>query len=129
MLPGMSRMTLAEAAAHLGVSTDTVRRRLQRGDLSGQKEGAVWLVEIPMPSNASEVAQQEPSSGPAGAEQVPSSCQAEIRRLEELIATLQSQLYTKDHQIGELLIVVRQAQAMLPAPKVSGHHWWRLWHR
>jgi excisionase family DNA binding protein len=51
-------LTLAEAAAQLGVSTDTVRRRIQRGDLSARqvdtKFGPAWRVLLgsaPVPAN------------------------------------------------------------------------------
>jgi excisionase family DNA binding protein len=51
-------LRLTEAAAQLGVSTDTVRRRIQRGDLSARqldtKFGPAWRVLLgsaPVPAN------------------------------------------------------------------------------
>jgi hypothetical protein len=52
-------LTLAEAAAALGVSVDTVRRRLKRGQLVGERrptlQGFAWMIrpdaERPSPSN------------------------------------------------------------------------------
>ena len=40
------RVTVAEAAAILGVSVDVVRKRLQRGTLAGEKQGRTWLVTL-----------------------------------------------------------------------------------
>ena len=42
---------IKEAAERLGISADTVRRRLKRGELTGRQEptaqGFVWVVELP----------------------------------------------------------------------------------
>jgi excisionase family DNA binding protein len=37
-------LTLAEAAALLNLSPDTLRRQAQRGKLRGQKYGKTWVV-------------------------------------------------------------------------------------
>jgi excisionase family DNA binding protein len=42
----VKRVTVAEAAAILGVSVDVVRKRLQRGTLAGEKQGRTWLVTL-----------------------------------------------------------------------------------
>jgi len=113
-MPGMATMTLAEAAAHLLVSTDTIRRRLQRGALLGHKEAGVWFIELP-----------EQGNGQADAPQLPCNCQAEITRLEEMISTVQAQLEVKDRQIGELHVLLQTSQAALPPPRAGA--WWRFW--
>src|SRR4051812_25693082 len=44
-------LPMAEAAKRLGVSADTVKRRIQRGELQAQREarpqGYRWIVELP----------------------------------------------------------------------------------
>lgn len=51
--PAMPSVTIREAAALLGVSTDTIRRRLARGELTGQqvhaggRGGFTWYVDVP----------------------------------------------------------------------------------
>jgi hypothetical protein len=43
-------VTLKEASRHLGLEPETVRKRLQRGSLSGRKVDGSWLVILPEPS-------------------------------------------------------------------------------
>ena len=47
----MPEMSMDEAAARLGVSRSTIRRRIGRGELPGQKEstdhGDIWVVTLP----------------------------------------------------------------------------------
>ena len=47
----MELVALPEAAQRLGVSVDTVKRKLRRGELRGQRvprpQGYTWLIELP----------------------------------------------------------------------------------
>ncbi len=47
----MELVTMGEAAHYMGISVDTVRRRLRRGELLGHyqptPQGIIWWVEIP----------------------------------------------------------------------------------
>ena len=47
----MELTSVAEASRRLGLTEDTVKRRLRKGELSGQRkprpQGYVWLVELP----------------------------------------------------------------------------------
>ena len=136
----MALVTLAEAAHHLGVSVDTVRRRLQKGELKGQQQarpqGFIWLIDIPE--------ETEPSSSVAGSQvdaEVNSevslaACQAEISRLESMVAMLQErvnaqqeELEARRREVQELHVLLQQAQAALPAPKDSRSWWQKLWRR
>ncbi len=47
-----------------------------------------------------------------------------IAELGDHVASLETQIRQKDHQLGEMLIVVRQTQAMLAAPAKP---WWKVW--
>jgi hypothetical protein len=136
----MALVTLAEAAHHLGVSVDTVRRRLQKGELKGQQQarpqGFIWLIDIPE--------ETEPSSSVAGSQvdaEVNSevslaACQAEISRLESMVAMLQDrvnaqqeELEARRREVQELHVLLQQSQAALPAPKENRSWWQRLWRR
>lgn len=91
-------VTVAEAAQRLGVSIDTIQRRMKRGDLLGVKDptpqGFRWLVELPEavaePSDAPADPPAAEGQAPPLPEEMPSAVTsaettAEIRRLEELV--------------------------------------------
>ena len=139
---------MVEAAHQLGVSVDTVKRRIQKGELKGHQQprpqGFVWLVEMPEETNL-------PGSNPANTPVDTAVTAGELRRLEEMVQFLKGelngrdvqieswkqeaeahreQLQAKDRQIEQLHVLLQQAQAALPAPKEDRQSWWqRLWHR
>jgi excisionase family DNA binding protein len=130
----MALLTLVEAAHQLGVSVDTIRRRLQRGELRGQQQprsqGHMWLVgldEYEEVSHNSRLADAE-----QGDQACLAACQADIKRLEEMVAILQNQiqalgreLEAKNQQIQELHVLLQTAQAALPSPR--NRPWWKWW--
>ncbi len=134
----MERVAIAEAARRLGVSADTVKRRLRSGELRGHKQpgrgGFSWLIEMDESSPSNSVG-NAPANAPAN--------DVEVQALRELVETLraqvtaqqnqleyhQQQFEAKDRQIGELHVLVQQAQAALPAPKENHQTWWRFWSR
>ncbi len=120
------RVPIREAAGRLGVSPDTIRRRLKSGELTGQKEqipqGFTWLVEVPFtiePPPRPD-ASPEPSPAPAAdlAPDQPTAPAAEVRRLEQLVEVLQTELEARRREVEQLHIVLsQQARALaLPAP-------------
>jgi hypothetical protein len=126
-------VTLPEAAQRLGVSVDTVKRRLRRGELRGQHvprpQGYTWLVELP-DSQMGGMADCTASSTAAL-----DSATIEVLNLREMLAMTQSQIATqkeellsKNKQIEQLHILLQQAQAALPAPKDT-RPWWQFWRR
>jgi excisionase family DNA binding protein len=131
----MALVTLVEAAHQLGVSVDTVRRRLQKGELRGHQQprsqGHIWLVEL------DEYEEINHNSRLADAEQGDqaclAACQADINRLEEMVTMLQNyiqaqsrELEAKNQQIQELHVLLQTTQAVLPAPRGS-RPWWKWW--
>jgi len=95
---------IAEAAHRLGISQDTVRRRLNNGELPGQRQkhagGFKWNVELP------EEDDQAPTDNPGlGQDQA------------QLVTILMAQIEAKDTQISELHRLLAQAQQpALPEP-------------
>jgi hypothetical protein len=138
----MPQATMVEAAVILGVSPDTVKRRLQRGDLEGHQEetpqGFRWIIELPddsVPSNHSSAAPAD-ARATAGAEE---TLRELVDVLKDEVSELRQQLQTqaiahgeqleaKDRQIEQLHVLLQQTQAALPAPKAD-HSWWRRWWR
>lgn len=111
----MERVSVAEAAHRLGVSTDTIRRRIRAGELTAHQEptaqGFRWEVEL------------EPKDQPPNA---PDS------NLDALVTTLQAQvqaqaeeLEARRREVGELHVLLQNAQAALTAPETRP--WWRVW--
>jgi len=97
---------LLEVAAAYGVSVDTIRRRLRRGEMEGRREttpqGFRWLAQMPSES--------------AGA--ISASTSTAVQGIEsaapvELIATLQRELELRNQEITRLHTVVEsQARAI-----------------
>ncbi len=121
------RVPIREAAARLGVSADTIRRRLKSGELAGQKErtpqGYTWLVEVPFtiePPPRPDASPEPPAAPPAEpAPDQTTAPAAEVRRLEQLVDVLQTELEARRREVEQLHIVLsQQARALaLPAPQ------------
>jgi hypothetical protein len=140
----MELVTMTEAARRLDVTVETVKRRLRRGELQGQKQprpqGFTWLIEMPEDTDDRD---STPSVTPSD---TPTS-NAEVHRLEDMISLLQkelditreelehqrsvyqSELVSKNKQIEQLHILLQQAQAALPAARNNRPWWRRVWRR
>ena len=124
-------LTIAEAAQRLSVSTDTIHRRLRKGQLVGHQQptpqGFTRFVELPVgPRNTNGAA---PASAPADA---PATA-GEVQRLEKMVSmveqqmeTLREELARKNTQIEQLHVLLQQQAMALPLPK-ENRPWWRLW--
>jgi len=120
-------LTIAETAQRLGVSTDTIHRRLRKGELVGHQQptpqGFTWLTEFAGgPRNTNGVATAD---APATA--------GELQRLEQMVSmveqqveTLREELARKNTQIEQLHVLLQQQALALPAPR-ENRRWWRWW--
>jgi len=120
---------IREAALRLGVSPDTVRRRMKTGELHGEKQptpqGFVWLVELPADVPSLEAAAVETLGGD-DVELV--MLRAQVNGLEALAGELRSerdawrdQAARSDDAARELRVLVRQAQTLAQAlPATTG---------
>jgi len=140
----MSLVTVGEAADRLKVSTQTVKRRLKTGSLHGQREetpqGYIWLVDIlddfeepnvdtaTFPDDTSATISADISREIKRMEEMIAMLQTELDRRDRQIGTKDDQIETKDKQIGELHILLQQSQAALPAAR-DDRTWWRFWER
>jgi hypothetical protein len=89
------RLSVAQAAARLGLSTDAVRGRLNRGTLEGRKEADGWVVYLPPPPTVDQPSATVGRASPDRAEAI----EALIAGQREEIAFLRAQL---DHSRREL---------------------------
>ncbi len=122
-------ISIKEASERYGVSADTIRRRLKRGEIIGRKEstaqGFVWQIEVASDHEESE----QPPAGIA-------EDALELVRLRERVAGLEllttelsedrnawrEQAARSEESARELRILVQQAQALaqaLPAGEIS----------
>ena len=105
------------AAQFLGVTEDAIRKRIARGTLEGYKEDGKWFVRLPDSNQKTDRTggQNDQTGGKDGV----------IAELRDRVASLETQINQKDHQLAEMLVVVRQSQAMLQAPQQKP--WWKIW--
>ncbi len=144
-----------EAARLLGVSIDTVERKLKRGEINGKQDprprGWRWLVEIPQDvasAETSEATATNLANAPADAHpnepealrelvdtvkdevaQLRRQLQSQAESYQQQLEAKDQQLAAKDEQIRELHILLQQSQTALPTPRDSRPWWQRLWRR
>jgi hypothetical protein len=127
---------MGEAAQRLGVSIDTIRRRLRRGELKGRHQltpqGFIWLIEVPEPVGANTDAEHGAgkaplhlASAPAGSSAVRANAPGnaapaanDLQALRELVEVLRHKIEAKDRQldsqnrqIEQLHVLLQQAQS------------------
>jgi transposase-like protein len=130
----MVELTINEAAQKLGLSPNTIRRRLHSGELIGfQREtpqGYTWVIQLEeeMLANAKS----------SGNDEALNNCRETIRAQQETIGILldevshlRSQIDNRGREVQELHVLLQQAQKALPVPQ-NGHDkngasasWWR----
>jgi IS30 family transposase len=133
-------MNVAEAAQRLGVSTDTIKRRLKRGELQGQRQdtpqGFIWLVAIPKSPDKVNGAVDSSSDAMATESHTTASAMAdamakEVRRLEEMVEMLQKELDHRAQEMERMQILLQQAldpTRAIAAPRQLP--WWRrVWRK
>jgi len=114
----MQEVTIAEAAKRLGISTDTIRRRISKGDLQARKvpspHGDQYMVEIPEDTNT------------ASQDKIENNTEIDILR--KTISILETELEARRREVQELHVLLQQAQAALPSSKERSPKllsWWR----
>ncbi len=104
-------VSIAEAARHLGLTEDAVRKRIKRGELRARKHGKAWQVFLEPSQNGQNgiqnTIQNEPRTNQDEQERLIAHLQEDISflkaRLESEKSHLWEQVAQKDEQIRELL--------------------------
>ena len=139
------RVDLVTAARRMGLGVDTVRKRLGRGQLRGEKVEGRWQVFVePEDTGRS---RNEPDTGRTDVLELLAS---ERRRADELagvVEVLRQQLEARNKAEEELrVLLLRQSEQLarlLPAPaepqvpteetaaatSTRKRHWWQIWSR
>ncbi|MCA1647260.1 MAG: hypothetical protein LC797_17995 [Chloroflexi bacterium] len=110
-----------EAAQLLGVSLNTVRRKIARGELKAQRairpQGHIWQVFLPFTQDAAPPSSQPPAGTMqqhAGAEQLVSVLaplvEAAVAPLRAELADVRSLLSSRDQKLGRLHAEVERLQ-------------------
>jgi chromosome segregation ATPase len=106
----MQEVTIAEAAKCLGMSIDSIRRRIAKEELKARKvpspHGEIYLVEIPdnvVPVQANAEEKEKEDSAVA------------IEAMRKTISILETELDSRRREVQELHVLLQQAQKQLPA--------------
>ena len=117
---------IKEACEILGLSDDTVRRRIKDGILAARKDttpsGTRWLVEVPIAEVGSPQDERIEDATPTHAEVV-EALQKVIANLEREREEFAHQLRTREREVAELHVLLQAAQkqmAALPPPQDYG---------
>lgn len=113
----MREVSISQAAALLGVSTDTIRRRIRRGELQARQDGRGRLLVL--------LADGEEAHALQPLEELVAELRRERDRLERELddakQTLRNALQAAENERRELRILLgnmqQQLQAVLPAPR------------
>lgn len=98
--PSGQHVTVDEAARHLGLTVDAVRKRVQRGQIANEKVG---------PDNASTVQDERPdNTGQADAliaakDETIEELRDRVRRLEREVDTRNEEIRRRDHLLAAAL--------------------------
>ncbi len=111
-------VTIAEAARMLGLSTDAVRKRLQRGTIPGEKIGDTWRVFLATdapPADQPDVSSQRPDNDrttTAGPDPLVETLREEVAYLREQLAERSRELAAERERFD---VLHREALARIPA--------------
>jgi len=111
----VEKVSVGEASRRLGVSTDTIRRRISKGELTAHQEptpqGFRWEIELGP--------DDQPLNGHDGdGELLVTILQAQVQAQAE-------ELDARRREVSELHVLLQTAQAALTAPERRS--WWRWW--
>jgi hypothetical protein len=142
---------LRDAAAHLGISENAVRKRITRGTLQAHKVDGAWRVVVDgypaaTPEPAADQAAATPSNQPPAMDQTAlvEQLQREVERLwEEIEARRESErdlrrLLDQEQQLALQRLTLQAGQARTGSTERDDQHededrsgrvWWKFWER
>jgi len=117
----MTSVGISEASRILGLSQDTVRKRVRSGEISATKERAAggfrWMVTIPEISNNGD-SEQLSTESPTGDSNL-------VEILKDQLQDLRTQLTVQNQQVDRLTQLLA-AKALNDGHRTS---WWTFWKR
>jgi hypothetical protein len=110
----VQEVTIAEAAKCLGMSIDSIRRRIAKNELKARKvpspHGDIYMVELPDDA--------VPAHDPAANEGKEDNVVA-IEAMRKTISILEIELEARRREVQELHVLLQQAQKQLPPGKTE----------
>jgi len=126
----MAELHIRQAADHLGVSADTVRRRIRRGELAARRDSRGRLL-VDVVSTVAEAPHRQPTHAYAPAADEPTmhrladverqrdQLEGQVRVLNDHVTALTRQLDDAAEERRELRQLLAGAMRQLPAPAVD----------
>ncbi|HEV2121200.1 MAG TPA: excisionase family DNA-binding protein [Chloroflexota bacterium] len=118
----MAELTIKEAADRLGVSADTIRRRLKAGEIEGRREpmgsGYRWLVQLPEDAHAAAGGHAGTHTGPETPADLSAAAlelerlRAEVAGLERLVEEVSSDRDAWQEQARRSQVMAETAQRL-----------------
>jgi hypothetical protein len=106
----MQEVTIAEAAKRLGMSIDSIRRRIAKEELKARKvpspHGEIYMIELPDDIAAAPAEDKEKEENPVA-----------LEAMRKTIAILENELEARRREVQELHVLLQQAQKQLPPGK------------
>jgi hypothetical protein len=106
----MQEVTIAEAAKRLGMSIDSIRRRIAKEELKARKvpspHGEIYMIELPDDIAAAPAEDKEKEENPVA-----------LKAMRKTIAILENELEARRREVQELHVLLQQAQKQLPPGK------------
>jgi DNA-directed RNA polymerase specialized sigma24 family protein len=109
----MQEVTIAEAAKRLGMSIDSIRRRIAKEELKAHKvpspHGEIYMIELP----------DDIAAPPAAEDKDKEDNPVALEAMRKTIAILENELEARRREVQELHVLLQQAQKQLPPGKTE----------
>ncbi len=138
---GQDMVDIGTAAVRMGVTPEAVRKRISRGTIPATKQDGRWYivqdgiqdavldasstsgVGRPVQDTVRYPGQDVQDNRPDGRDTLVAELQDRVDNLQDQLRVMNQALTSRDKENLELITVVRQAQAMLPAPEAQRRGW------
>ena len=111
----MEEYTIAQAAQALGVSKDTIRRRIRKGEIPAEKKpgpyGDMYYIKEQGLAQAAEIIEVVAASRPV-----------EVQEIKQLFDALQNEIGQLREELEQL-----RGQLQLQKPEEARRSWWKFW--
>jgi DNA-directed RNA polymerase specialized sigma24 family protein len=123
----MAAVTIQEAARHLGVSQDTIRRRIRKEELQARQmptpQGFRWVMELEGLEEDAPAAPTPPHRPGIGQVEDGQDLRELVDVLRSQLQSLEEELVARRREVQELHVLLQQKAL----PEAVGRPWWQFW--